>query len=98
VISELGASRGQAFRQRGVQWRRRWALPQGPCLLVDLEPGLLELLDDPLGELVAGIIRRVFSKGPAELSRLRDRAKPIENTADVAVACSSCIAIDERAA
>jgi hypothetical protein len=45
--------------------RRGWALTQYPRLLVHLEPRSLELLDDPLGELAAGIIRGVFSKESA---------------------------------
>jgi hypothetical protein len=46
---------------------RRWrALPQCPSLLVHLEPGSLELLHDPLGELAPGIIRGMFSKESAE--------------------------------
>ena len=46
--------------------RQRRPLSQGPGLLIQLEPGSLELLDDPLGELVAGIVRGVFLKEPAE--------------------------------
>jgi hypothetical protein len=45
---------------------RRRALPQDPALLVQLKSGLLEVLDDPLGELAPGIIRGVFAKEPAE--------------------------------
>ena len=35
-------------------------------LFVELEARLLEVLDNPLGELPPGIIRRVFSNQPAE--------------------------------
>jgi len=44
--------------------RGRWSLAQCPAMLVQLEPRPLELLDDPLGKLVAGIVRGMFSKKP----------------------------------
>ena len=47
-------------------------------MLVQLEPRFLEVLDHPLGELVVGIIRGMFSSRQSR-SRLRVRAKPIEN-------------------
>jgi hypothetical protein len=46
--------------------RQRRPLSQGPGLLIQLEPGSLELLDDPLGELVAGIVKGMFLKEPAK--------------------------------
>jgi hypothetical protein len=42
------------------------ALPQGPGLLVHLESRPLELLDDPFGEFVPGVIRSMLSKEPAQ--------------------------------
>jgi len=44
----------------------RWALTQGPDLLVQLESRSLKVLDDPLGELVAGIVSGMLSKELAE--------------------------------
>jgi hypothetical protein len=45
---------------RGGRFRSAWRF------LVQLESGLLEVLDYSLGELAPGIIRRVFAKEPAE--------------------------------
>ena len=45
---------------------RRRALAQHACLLVQLESRPFKVLDHPLGELVAGIVGRMFSKEPAE--------------------------------
>jgi hypothetical protein len=42
------------------------AVAQCPALLVQLEPGSLELIDHSLGELLAGIVRGMLSKEPAE--------------------------------
>ena len=47
-------------------WCPRRALPQRSTLLIQLEPSPLEVLDHPLGELVAGIVWGMLSKQPAE--------------------------------
>jgi hypothetical protein len=44
--------------------RARRAFPEHLVLFVDLETRLLQVLHDPLGELLAGIVRRVFCQDP----------------------------------
>ena len=50
------AGRGLRLAWRGVGRYRR-PLPQGPCLVVQLEPRLLQVLDHVLRELALGIVR-----------------------------------------
>jgi transcriptional regulator with XRE-family HTH domain len=78
--SSCGRGRPAAATGRGFRltWRtmgrHRRALPQGPCLVVQLEPRLLEVLDHPLGELVLGVVHRMLGK---ELADRVAGAKPI---------------------
>jgi hypothetical protein len=44
-------------------WR---ALPEHLVLFVDLESRLFEMLDDPWGEHLPGIVRRVFCQEPSQ--------------------------------
>jgi hypothetical protein len=61
---------------------RAWrALPHNLLGFVDFEARPLQVLHDPLGEHLAGIVRRVFLdlRIRRSSSRLRVTAKPIEN-------------------
>jgi hypothetical protein len=56
-----------------VHWGRR-ALPEHLLGFVDLETRLLEMLDHPRSQLLAGIVWRVFLEDPAQQSTTaRDR-------------------------
>ena len=46
--------------------RRRRALPHNLLAFVDLETGQLQVLDHPLGELLARVIGHVFLEQPAQ--------------------------------
>jgi hypothetical protein len=54
--------------------RARRALPEHPALFVDHKPRLLQVLHDPLGEHLAGTVRRVLLEEPSQqLPAARDR-------------------------
>jgi hypothetical protein len=53
----------------------RWALSDDLLSFVDLEPRLLQVLYDPLGELPAGIVAHVIFPIRRSRSRLRARGK-----------------------
>jgi hypothetical protein len=47
-------------------WLERRALPERLTILVQLEPRLLEVLDDPLGKLVPSVIGRMLLQKPVQ--------------------------------
>jgi hypothetical protein len=75
----VGSGSGSVALRHPMGLERR-AFPQRSGLLVQLEPRLLKVPDDPLGELVPGVVGRVLLQEPAQQAAAAGQAKPIEKT------------------
>jgi hypothetical protein len=85
AAKRLQRAKTELKRLEAVQWPSgrsgaltlvpaRRSLPEHLVLFVDLEPRLLQVLYDPLGEHLAGIVRRVFRQEPShQATTTRDR-------------------------